>query len=87
MPRRPFVSERAFLTPGEIRVQVDGQRVSIEISGLSSPSFEGNLVFTFYKGSPLVHMEARISTSRPAIAMLYHCGLAVQDVGEKSLVY
>lgn len=77
--RRPYSAEKAVLTPENITVSSDGGRATIEFDGLKSPNFSGSLAFILYHGSPFVHMEARVSTERPATAFLYHVGLSKPD--------
>lgn len=76
VPTRPYTVEKGYLVPSKVSVTASGERASIEIDGLSSKRFEGSLLFHFYRGSPFVHMEARVSTERDATAFLYHVGLA-----------
>ena len=77
--RRPYSAEKGVLTPENITVSSNGGRATIEFDGLQSPNFSGSLAFTLYHGSPFVHMEARVSTERPATAFLYHVALSKPD--------
>ena len=79
VPTRPYSVESGFLDPENVTVSRKGNRATIEIDGLKSHHFSGSLVFIFYQGSPFVHMEARVSTDRPATAFLYHVGLRKPD--------
>ena len=76
VPTRPYSVEKGYLNPGEVTISTEDGRATIEIEGLNSSSFSGSLAFIFYHDSPFVHMEARVSTERPATAFLYHVGLA-----------
>ncbi|MFL3659320.1 MAG: hypothetical protein ACJ07L_14870 [Opitutales bacterium] len=76
VPTRPYTVEKGYLIPQNVHVSTSGGRATIELDGLSSERFSGSLAFTFYHGSPFVHMEARVSTEREATAFLYHVGLA-----------
>lgn len=76
VPTRPYSVEKGYLTPENVNVSTTGGRATIEIEGLSSTHFAGSLAFILYHDSPFVHMEARVSTERPATAFLYHVGLA-----------
>ena len=76
VPTRPYSVEKGYLIPESVNVSTEGGRATIEIEGLSSTNFAGYLVFVLYHDSPFVHMEARVSTERPATAFLYHVGLA-----------
>ena len=76
VPTRPYSVEKGYLIPESVNVSTEGGRATIEIEGLSSTNFAGSLAFILYHDSPFVHMEARVSTERPATAFLYHVGLA-----------
>lgn len=77
--RRPYSVEKGVLTPEKVTISNAGNRATVEFDGLRSPNFSGSLAFILYHGSPFVHMEARVSTERPATAFLYHVGLAKQE--------
>ena len=79
VPTRPYSVEKAQLLPTRIAVTTQGGRARIELDGLNSHHFSGTLSFTIYHGSPFIQMEARVSTQRPATAMLYHAGLSKAD--------
>jgi len=79
VPTRPYAVEKAYLTPTKVAVSSNAGRAVIEIGGLRSTHFSGSLVFVLYHDSPFVHMEARVSTDRPATAFLYHVGLSKPD--------
>lgn len=85
--RRPYAVEKGVLTPENITVSTNGGRATIEFDGLASPNFAGSLAFTLYHGSPFVHMEARVSTQRPATAFLYHVALSKADTEGHQLHY
>ncbi len=76
VPTRPYSVEKGYLIPESVSVHSQGDRVRIEIGGLNSTHFSGTLNFLIYRGSPFIHMEARVSTDRDATAFLYHFGLA-----------
>ena len=79
VPTRPYSVESGDLEPQSVQVSRKGKRATIEIEGLRSHHFSGSLAFVFYQGSPFVHLEARVSTDRPATAFLYHVGLRKPD--------
>ncbi|MDA1369933.1 MAG: hypothetical protein O2971_04105 [Proteobacteria bacterium] len=85
VPTRPYSVEKGYLIPGTVNVSTDGGRATIEIEGLNSTHFSGSLAFILYHDSPFVHMEARVSTERPATAFLYHVGLAKPDITDHRL--
>ena len=85
VPTRSYSVEKGFLIPDTVSVSSSGGRATIEIGGLNSTHFSGSLAFVFYHGSPFVHMEARVSTQRPATAFLYHVGLGKPDTKDLRL--
>lgn len=80
VPNKPYSTEKGLLLPDQATVSRHGGRVTIEIGPLKSINFSGTLCFTLYDGSPFIHMEARVSTQRPATAFLYHAGLSKREV-------
>tara|TARA_Y100000815_G_scaffold66152_1_gene55297 strand:- start:2789 stop:4891 length:2103 start_codon:yes stop_codon:yes gene_type:complete len=80
VPTRPYAVEKGYLIPGDVSISTDEDRATIILDGLNSTHFSGSLVFILYHGSPFVHMEARVSTERPATAFLYHVGLAKPNI-------
>lgn len=83
--RRPYSVEKGVLTPQNISISSTPSRATVEFDGLNSPNFSGKLAFIFYHGSPFIHMEARVSTDRPATAYLYHAGLSKPDTAGDEL--
>ena len=79
VPTRPYTVESGDLEPQSVTVSRKANRATLEIDGLRSHNFSGSLAFVFYQGSPFIHMEARVSTDRPATAFLYHIGLRKPD--------
>ena len=85
VPTRPYSVEKGYLSPENVTISTKEGRATIEISGLSSENFSGSLAFVLYRDSPFVHMEARVSTDRPATAFLYHVGLAKPETQGQNL--
>ena len=79
VPTRPYSVEKAQFKPTRISVSTTGNRATITLDGLSSHHFSGTVNFVMYHGSPFIQMEARVTTQRPATAMLYHAGLSKAD--------
>lgn len=68
---RPYTRYEADLSITRVTVTSSGRRVSISLSGLSAGSFSGDLVIHLYSGSPLIHMEAAMTTMAPWAAYIY----------------
>src|SRR5262249_37718019 len=74
-PQRPHQTFPAVLKRGKVRVESRGRSSTVILDGLSAGPFAGDLRFTVYPGSRLVHTEAVVSTSQDACAILYSAGL------------
>ena len=85
--RRPHVTERSKLRVERVRVTGQGSRASVSIGKLSMGSFAGELVVTFYALTPLVHVEAVVSTDEDQRAILYSAGLAGDDATVSSVAW
>jgi hypothetical protein len=68
---RPHARHEAALEPGGARVEGAGRRARVVFPGLSAGPFRGELAFSFYAGSPLVHVEAVLTPGRPQVAYIY----------------
>lgn len=77
---RPHETFRAELDPRSARVASNGRSATVILDGLTAGSFSGDLRFTVYPGTRLVHMEAVLSTEEDARAIVYDAGLSSKDV-------
>lgn len=69
---RDYERVTATLVPRSVHVASDGPaRTRVTISGLSAGTFAGDLVLTFYDGSPLIHVVAALAPEAPKVAYLY----------------
>jgi hypothetical protein len=69
---RDYEKVTAQLVPGRVQVVGEGpSRTRVTISGLSAGTFSGDLVLTFYDGSPLIHLVAALAPEAPKVAYLY----------------
>jgi hypothetical protein len=89
-PRDPLVPNRTLgtpRTPSEVKradssfhttscsVKTDGASLVVTFPGLSMGIFSGDLLFTVYKGTNLVRMDAAAQTNEPWVAYKYDAGL------------
>jgi hypothetical protein len=74
---RPFASYRSSLDLSGVRVTSHGQRASVVLAGVALGPFTGELKFTIYAGSPLLHVETIVHTREDHRAILYDSGLAL----------
>lgn len=77
--KRPYEQYPVALSPLNARVANNGGRATITLDNASAASFSGELQFTVYAGSPLIHIETVLSTQENARAILYDSGLAGTD--------
>src|SRR5262245_58493629 len=74
--QKPYETHLVTLTKEKVRVSSNNSRVTISIGHVSAGSFSGDLRFTFYCNSPLVHAETVVSTHETLRAILYDTGLS-----------
>jgi hypothetical protein len=75
-PRRPY--ETFLVTLGKRRVETTntGTRTTVSLAEASAGVFRGDLRFTFYRNSPLIHAETVMTTQEDWRAIIYDAGLA-----------
>lgn len=73
--QRPYQRHYAQLSLETARAKAHGSRGSIAFGRLAAGAFSGELVFSFFGGSPLILAEAVVSTSEDRRAMIYDAGL------------
>jgi len=74
-PRRPY--ETHLVTLGRRRVQTTnhGTRTTVSLAEASGGGFRGDVRFTFYRNSPLIHAETVLTTQEDWRAIIYDAGL------------
>src|ERR1051325_125823 len=55
--QKPYETHTVMLTRKNVRVSSNGPRATVSIGEVSAGSFSGELRFTFYRNSPLIHAE------------------------------
>jgi hypothetical protein len=73
--KRPYQRYAAELKLTAARATAQGSRGSIAFGQLTAGPFSGELVFSFYAGSPLILVEAVVSTAEDRRAIIYEAGL------------
>ncbi|HEX4149841.1 MAG TPA: hypothetical protein VHY20_12670, partial [Pirellulales bacterium] len=73
--QRPYERYAAQLKLASVRASARGSRGSIAFNRLTAGPFAGELVFSFYAGSPLILAEAVVSTTEDRRAIIYDAGL------------
>jgi hypothetical protein len=84
---RPHQTHVSRLELKKIRVGSDGKRASIALGELTVGPFRGELVFTFYAGTRLMHVEAVVTTKEDRRAILYDAGLVGDAGGWKQIAW
>ncbi|KAH0534183.1 hypothetical protein FGG08_007230 [Glutinoglossum americanum] len=74
-PQRPYQTFPLVLKKESVRVSSEGTRTTITIGTVSAGSFHGDMRFTFYRNSPLIHVEYVVTTQENGRAILYDTGL------------
>src|SRR5438552_5603291 len=74
--RRPY--ETYLVALGKRRVQTtnNGTRTTVSLAEASAGGFRGDVRFTFYRNSPLIHVETVMTTQEDWRAIIYDAGLA-----------
>src|ERR1051325_8785907 len=75
-PRRPY--ETFLVALGKRRVQTtsNGTRRTVSLAEASAGGFRGDVRFTFYRNSPLLHVETVLTTQEDWRAIIFDAGLA-----------
>jgi hypothetical protein len=84
---RPYRSFLGRLDLQRARVASEGRRASVALDELTAGPFKGELVFTLYPGSRLLHVEAVVATKEDHRAILYDAGLAGKAAGWQRLAW
>lgn len=85
--KRPHESFASKLDPKKVAVTSEGRRANIAVSDLSIGNFRGELQFTWYTGTPLLHVEAVVSTEEDDRAVLYDAGLVAANPGWREIAW
>src|SRR5262245_31083605 len=84
---RPHTNYVSRLEPQKVRVSSEGRRATVSIGDLTIGSFTGELQFTFYATTRLMHVEAVVSTSEDRRAIIYDAGLTGDSAGWQRIAW
>ena len=70
-----------------VKIVSSSNRASVQIQSLRGNGFTGELRFTFFAGTSLIHIEAIVSTEQPDRAVLFRGGLSTKAEHVRSIVY
>jgi hypothetical protein len=86
-PLRPHETFLVKLGERRLKVTTEGARTTVSIASVSASSFHGDLRFTFYRNSPLIHAESVVSTEKDGRAIIYDTGLTSPSPDWTSLAW
>ncbi len=75
VPTRPFETFLVQLGKREWHTTREGNRVTIRLAAASAGEFDGDVRVTFYRNSPLIHVEMVMTTKEDWRAIIYDTGL------------
>ncbi|HXG10321.1 MAG TPA: hypothetical protein VNK04_11200 [Gemmataceae bacterium] len=84
---RPHRTYLSHLERKRAHVSSEGRRATVALSELSIGPFRGELLFTFYPGCRLVHVEAVVATQEDRRAILYDAGLVGEAPGWRHIAW
>lgn len=85
--KRPFQTHLGALVKKRAAVASEGSRAAVSIGEVTAGPFRGEFCFTFFAGSPLVKMEAVLSTDADKTAFVFDLGLVGADAGWRRLAW
>lgn len=74
-PHLPHQTYRVHLEKQNAKVISDGSRTHIVVNGAGAATFTGTMEITVFNGSPLMKIEAVLTTQQDSLAILYDAGL------------
>lgn len=75
-PRRPYETHRVTLGKRHVQTTETGARTILSLAEATAGGFTGDVRFTFYRNSPLIHVETVMTTKEDWRAIIYDAGLA-----------
>jgi hypothetical protein len=78
---RPHETFLAKLDLQRVRVTSQGRRATVALDEVTAGTFKGDLRFTFYDRSRLLHVETVLATEAENRAILYDAGLVSENAG------
>ncbi|MGA2540118.1 MAG: hypothetical protein ABSG78_01010 [Verrucomicrobiota bacterium] len=84
---RPHQTYAVKLEPRSVRVSSAGVRSTIHIGEVRAGSFQGELRLSFYRNSPLIHLETVVQTGEDGRAILYDTGLTSRSTNWESMAW
>lgn len=85
--KRPFQTYSSRLELKPARVASEGRRATVTVGDLNIGPFNGELQFTFYATSRLVHVEAVVQTQEDRRAIVYDAGLVGKSAGWQRMAW
>ncbi|HYG25160.1 MAG TPA: hypothetical protein VEH04_20520 [Verrucomicrobiae bacterium] len=79
-PRRHYETYAVQLGRRHVRTTHLGTRTTVSVAEASAGTFAGDLRLTFYRNSPLIHVETVLKTEQDWRAIIYDTGLSTERV-------
>lgn len=76
VPTRPYETFLVALGKRRVLTTNEGNRTTVSLAEASAGGFSGDVQFTFYRNSPLIHVETVMTTKEDWRAIIYDTGLA-----------
>src|SRR5687768_14035550 len=86
-PLRPYDTYLAKLGQRRFKVTTEGMRTTVSVADISAGSFHGDVRFTFYGHSPLIHVASVVTTYDDGRAIIYDTGLMSTAPDWKAFVW
>ena len=86
-PKRPYETFLVKLGERHMKITTEGTRTTVSLASASATTFFGDVRFTFYRHSPLLHVETVLTTQKDGRAILYDTGLTSASPGSQSIAW
>ena len=86
-PRRPHETYLVALEQRRVQTTNHGARTTVSLAEASAGGFRGDVRFTFYRNSPLLHVETVMTTHEDWRAIIYDAGLASASPNWESMAW
>ncbi len=85
--KRPHQAHLGALVKKRASAASEGRRATVTVGDVAAGPFRGEFCFTFFAGSPLVKMEAVMSTDADRTAFVFDLGLVGAGAGWRRLAW
>lgn len=86
-PKRPYDTFLVKLGQRRLKVSSEGTRTTISLADAAASTFAGDVRVTFYRNSPLLHVETVMTTQKDSRAIIYDAGLTSASPGQQTMAW